>query len=120
MKSAVAIISVVSFLIACTPKAIPPDTAKKDLPPVPHYTYSADVSPLISRSCTPCHFPAQEGRKLPLDSYAAVKMHIGGVIRRVSLPQDDAEFMPFKMKKQALTPEEIQLLNDWVAGGFKE
>ena len=40
------------------------------------------------------------------------------IIRRVSLPGDDDDFMPNDGKKP-LTPSEIQLIGQWIAAGAK-
>jgi hypothetical protein len=75
-------------------------------------SYAKDIVPMMKASCMPCHFPP-DGRKEPLDSYDAVKKHIGEVIERVKLPQSDAKFMPYKLKKPALTEAEINMLVKW-------
>lgn len=101
------------LVFACSPKLAPSAAT-------PKVTYLADIAPLLEKSCTPCHFPAQNGKKAPLDSYEQVEKYYNASIKRVQLPTDDEEFMPFKLKKPALTPEEIQLLQNWAAGGFQK
>jgi len=110
------LISLALIAFSCSPKTAP--TASKPAPAVPKVTYAADISPILLGKCAPCHFPAQQGKKEPLDTHAAVQKHINDIIARVELPQDDVKFMPFKMKKPALTPDEIALLKNWARGGF--
>lgn len=77
-------------------------------------SYATDIAPIITRSCSPCHFPA-EGKKEPLNTYEAVKDHVSDILTRVQLPVTDMKYMPFKGKKAPLTEAEIQLMKDWVA-----
>lgn len=114
--------SVISvFVIACSPKVAPSSDAKagKDKK-MPSVSYATDIVPIMTRSCSPCHYPAQGGKKEALDSYAAAAKHAEAMIARVTLPQSDAKFMPFNLKKPALTAEEVALLKAWVEGGMKE
>ncbi len=118
MKHLFALLLCLAFVaVACSPKTAP-TSAEKSAPAVPKVTYAADISPLLLGKCTPCHYPAQNGKKEALDTYEAAQKHINDIIARVELPQDDAKFMPFKMKKPALTPDEIALLKNWARGGF--
>lgn len=81
--------------------------------------YEKDVMGILQSSCSPCHFPP-DGRKEPLNSYEAVSKHIDAVIERVKLPQDDIKFMPFKLKKPALTDSAINVLVQWKAQGMNK
>lgn len=118
MKHRSALLLCLAFVaFACSPKTAPTAT-EKPAPAVPKVTYAADISPLLQAKCTPCHYPAQNGKKEPLDSREAAQKHINDIIARVELPQDDVKFMPFKLKKPALTPDEINLLKNWARGGF--
>lgn len=83
----------------------------------PSVSYEKDVSPIIARSCSPCHFPP-DGKKEALDSYASVKDNIDYILSRVQLPEDHMKFMPFKNKKPSLSKEEIDLLKRWAGKGF--
>ena len=85
---------------------------------VPAYTYTADVSPIISTRCTPCHFPEQNGKKKALDTYEGVSTTIDDVLYRVQLPHDDPKFMPFKSKKEPLSDSLIMVLKLWKDGGM--
>lgn len=113
--------AILALTVACSKKVAPTTTdAAKEEYTGPKVTYSTDVSPIISRSCTPCHFPEMRGKKLPLDSYAAVKSSLAEMIRRVELPKDNLKFMPYDHKKQDLSAEEIEMLKNWARGGFLE
>jgi hypothetical protein len=81
--------------------------------------YTADIAPLMMDRCTPCHFP-ESGKKLPLDSYAAVKSNINDIIARVELPKEDPKFMPFKSKKEPLSDSLIMVLKLWKETGMVE
>lgn len=105
------------LVAACSPKTAP--TKTPEAAPVPKVTYAADIAPLLLNKCAPCHYPGQQGKKLPIDTYEAAKQHLNEMIVRVELPQSDPKFMPFKLKKPALTAEEIELLKNWGRGGYK-
>ena len=75
-------------------------------------SFAKDVMPIMQASCTPCHFPP-DGRKKPLNTYDAVKTNIGDIITRVKLPQSDGKFMPWKLKKPALSDSLINVLVEW-------
>ena len=85
----------------------------------PDVSYVADVSPIMTKSCTPCHFPP-DGKKEALDSYESVKANIDYILSRVQLPESDMRFMPFKNKKPSLTKEEIDVLKRWAGKGFAQ
>ena len=85
----------------------------------PDVSYVADVSPIMTKSCTPCHFPP-DGKKEALDSYESVKANIDYILSRVQLPESDVRFMPFKNKKPSLTKEEIDVLKRWAGKGFAQ
>lgn len=80
-------------------------------------TYEKDVMGIMKTSCSPCHFPP-DGKKEALDSYEAVSKHIDVIIERVKLPQSDAKFMPFRLKKPALTDSAIHVLVQWKEQGM--
>ncbi|MFT3682038.1 MAG: hypothetical protein QM791_17315 [Ferruginibacter sp.] len=75
-------------------------------------SYEKDIMPIMQASCAPCHFPPG-GRAEALNSYDAVKKHIGEVIERVKLPKEDIKFMPYKNKKPALSDSVINILVQW-------
>ncbi len=81
-------------------------------PTEPQISYKTDIAPMMTTSCTPCHFPPQ-GRKEPLDNYEHVKANIKEIIELVKLPETDPKFMPFKSKKPALTAAQIATLEKW-------
>lgn len=112
-----ATIFLVGIITACSKKTTPTTTKPYQGPEI---SYASDVAPIIKRSCAPCHFPDQKGKKDPLDNYKRMKNEIMAVIGRVELDQSDIKFMPYKMKKPALSDEEIKLLKNWAQGGFSE
>lgn len=85
----------------------------------PMVSYENDVSPILSRSCAPCHFP-DAGKKLPLNTYEAAKEHVDAILARVQLPEDNWKFMPYKNKKPSLTKEEIDMVKRWAGKGFAQ
>lgn len=92
---------------------------KKETKKVATTSYARDIAPMMTNSCTPCHFPP-DGRKMPLADYAAVKAHIGEVIERVKLPQSDPKFMPFRNKKPALDEKQVAMLVKWQVENMPE
>lgn len=89
----------------------------KEIQPAGAISYTQDVAPIMQSRCTPCHYP--DGGKVKfLDTHAAVSSNIDDIIYRVRLPHDDADFMPFKKKKEPLSDSLVQVLVAWKAGGM--
>jgi len=84
------------------------------------YAYDADIAPILLAHCTPCHYPEQGGKKLPLGNFTAVHDHIDDLLTRVQLPADNIKFMPFKNKKEPLTDSLIMVIKMWKEGGMME
>ena len=80
-------------------------------------SYEKDISPFMTRSCSPCHFP-DEGKKKYLDTYASVKENIEDILVRVQKPIEEKGYMPWKSKKPALTDVEIDKLKLWAGQNF--
>lgn len=89
-----------------------PEAAK-----APTVTYLADIQPIITAQCAPCHFPPK-GNKKPLDTYADVKAEADDIIARIQLHPGDKGFMP--AKRPRLSEETIQLFKTWKAEGLAE
>jgi len=80
-------------------------------------TYTANVAPLMTLHCTPCHFPPK-GNKKPYDTYVGVKGDIDEIITRVKLNPTDRGFMPMRHAK--LSDSTINVLVQWKADGLLE
>jgi hypothetical protein len=80
-------------------------------------TYTANIKPLLTTSCAPCHL-AGGGNPNKWDNYATTKSKISGIINRVSRESNAAGFMPQGGSK--LSAENIALLNQWVTDGLLE
>ena len=93
--------------------------------------YSVHVAPLLTRSCVSCHKPEKHKGGLQVDSYEHLMR--GGedgavvlpgnpkgseLLRRVRLPASDDDSMPSDGDKP-LAPEEIQMIERWIAAGAK-
>lgn len=91
--------------------------------------YRLHIAPLFDRSCASCHRPGKHKGGLRLDSYDQLMR--GGddgpvvvpgnpkasdILRRLRLPPGDDDSMPSDGDKP-LTPEEIQMLDRWIAAG---
>jgi uncharacterized membrane protein len=87
-------------------------------PSTPKVAYSANVKSVVETNCSPCHFPAKNGNKKPLDTYENLKANIDDVIRRVQLNPTDMGFMPFKHPK--LSDSTIAILTQWRDAGMPE
>lgn len=107
---------------APAPKPAQPSGAKPKF-------YAARIDPILERSCISCHGPDKRKGGLRLDSYAGIMR--GGedgpvvdpwypkeseIVRRVTLPPDDDDFMPSD-GKHPLSPDEIRTLERWIAAG---
>lgn len=84
---------------------------------VPKLTYEADIKPLIATKCTPCHLPP-EGRKEPLNSYAATKTYIDEMVVRIKMNPGEKGYMPFKKPK--LSDSLIHVFEQWKTDGLLE
>lgn len=73
--------------------------------------YESSVKPLLALKCTPCHFPAEGGKKKPLNSYDSVTVTAAEMLRRVELNPGEKGFMPFRKPK--LSAEEIAVFKKW-------
>jgi uncharacterized membrane protein len=93
--------------------------------------YAVHVAPFLTRSCVSCHKAEKHKGGLRMDTYAQLMK--GGsdgaaiepgnpkaseILRRVRLPASDDDSMPSDGDKP-LTPEEIQMLEHWIAAGAK-
>jgi len=77
-------------------------------------SYEKDISPIMVRSCAPCHYPA-EGKKKFLDTYATTAENVQDILYRVSVAPNHPDYMPFKSKKDPFSPAEVKLLKEWIA-----
>lgn len=83
----------------------------------PKVTFVADIKPLLTASCTPCHMPGGANPN-KWDDYATVKSKISVILDRVQREPTAAGFMPKGGSK--LSAANIALLNKWVADGVLE
>src|SRR5215210_2423593 len=64
----------------------------------PATTFEANVLPLLTTHCSPCHIPPN-GKRDQLNTYTTAKAHADDMIRRIQLNPSDKGFMPFKHPK---------------------
>ncbi len=79
--------------------------------------YMADVKPIMTSSCTPCHV-AGGANPNKWDEYTPTKTKIASIIDRVKREQGSAGFMPRNGTK--LSADKIAILEKWVADGLLE
>ncbi len=108
------------IVVGCSKKTAPTTTEEKPAYDGPAISYAKDVSPIIKRSCAPCHFPKEDGKKVALDTRETLKDELAEALKLVQLSPDDIHFMPYKKKKQSLSANEIEMLKNWARGGFME
>jgi hypothetical protein len=90
--------------------------------------FAKDIQPILQQQCFKCHGAEKQKGKLRLDSRdAAIKGGKGGpallagdaakseLIRRISLPKTDDDFMP--TEGEPLPKEHIELLKQWIDQG---
>ena len=80
-------------------------------------SYARDLAPLMLKNCSPCHFP-EKGKADKLHTYDRVRRHIRDILYHVQLDPSNKDYMPFKQKKPAWTPAEINLFQQWQSEGF--
>jgi uncharacterized membrane protein len=85
--------------------------------PVEKVTYTADVQPLITQHCSPCHIPPK-GNKEALHTFETAKANIDESIRRIQLNPGDKGFMPFKHPK--MSDSTINVFVKWKEDGLLE
>ena len=93
--------------------------------------FTRDVRPILSEACFHCHGPDKKTRKakLRLDVEEGAAADLGGykavvpgkpeeseLIARI-LTEDEVDLMPPKKSGKTLTPEQIEILKQWVAQG---
>lgn len=80
-------------------------------------TYTGDVKPLLTASCTPCHV-AGGVHPYKWDDYSVTKSKISSIIDRVGRDASASGFMPQGGSK--LSAASIAILNKWVTDGLTE
>jgi mono/diheme cytochrome c family protein len=80
-------------------------------------TYMADVKPIMTTSCTPCHM-AGGANPNKWDEYTPTKTKIASIIDRVKREPGSTGFMPRNGTK--LSAEKIAVLEKWVTDGLLE
>jgi uncharacterized membrane protein len=118
-------------LSSSAPAAAPAKGGPESTQPSNAAYYRIHVAPLLARSCVTCHRPEKHKGGLRMDTYAQLMR--GGddgpalvpgspktseLIRRVSLPPSDDDSMPSDGDKP-LAPEEIRMIEQWIAAGAK-
>jgi hypothetical protein len=127
---------------AAAPAPTQADSVKTGASPAPHAGpgsaspanpafYAVHIAPLFERSCVSCHKQAKHKGGLRMDTYAELmqggedgpvvvpgKPDSSDIIRRLKLPPADDDSMPSDGDKP-LTPEEIQMVEHWIAAGAK-
>jgi len=91
--------------------------------------YGARIQPLLNQHCTTCHRRSKHKSNLRLDSFDA--MMRGGkhgpvikageikgseLLRRVTLPQSDDDFMP-PDNRRPLSTTDVKIIERWIAAG---
>ena len=109
--------------------AAPAEAPTAPAAPTDHSAYTVRIAPIFQKSCVSCHKADKHKGGLRMDSYAELMK--GGndgpalvpgdpkaseIVRRVSLPREDDDFMPSD-GHNLLTAEQIELLTQWIAWG---
>ena len=92
-------------------------STKKAQASVPKITYTANVQPLITMHCSPCHIPPK-GNKEALNTYETAKANLDESIVRMNKKSDEKGFMPFKHPK--LSDSTVNVFVQWKADGLLE
>lgn len=85
--------------------------------------FERDVYPILQRSCLECHGPTKQAGDLRLDAREKISQKVlaagdvsrSELVRRIQLPNGDAELMP--AVGQRLSEVQQSILKDWVAAG---
>jgi peroxiredoxin len=90
--------------------------------PVQEVTYHKDVAPILREHCMACHSPGNAG-PFPLLTYddAADMMRVGlQEIRARRMPPAQVESDLEMIRKNTLTPQEIETIQAWIKAGKPE
>lgn len=109
---AAGLLSMSFLLVYCNP-------SKKAAKTVVKTSYATDISALVVSNCSPCHIPANGGKKKPYDNYANVKTDIDEIIRRIELNPGEKGFMPMR-KTTRLSDSVIAVFKKWKVDGLGE
>jgi hypothetical protein len=114
------------------PKPKDPDPKPKDPPPgVPVVAFDQHIKPLFTRKCGECHGDTKIQGGFDVRTVAAMKKKgdsempglVPGDLKKselyVRLLGKDGPIMPPKNKLQ-MTPEEIDMVKNWILGGARE
>src|SRR5262245_34942672 len=86
-------------------------------------TFSRDVAPVLYERCAPCHRPGQSA-PFSLLQYADVRPRAAAVAKatatRYMPPWLPDPGQPAMVGERVLTPDQIQVIQRWVAGGAAE
>ncbi len=108
-----------SILQAQVPTPAPTPTAG---PPVEKSTYGTNIGALFTSKCEMCHNSTTLAGGLDLSTYAAAMK--GGKDGAVIVPGDAANSLLIKIQSSQhfanLTPQELDLVNAWIAAGAPE
>jgi uncharacterized membrane protein len=87
------------------------------------------IGPMFVERCASCHNEDKQESELVLTTYAGVmrggesgrvvvagNTELSELLRRITLPHDDDEFMPAE-GKTPLTPEQVEIVRWWIAAG---
>lgn len=85
----------------------------------PKSTWESNLQTVVMANCTPCHIPANGGRKRAYDNFANVKTDIDEIISRLELNPTDKGFMPFR-KTERLSDSVINVFKQWKTDGLLE
>ena len=80
-------------------------------------TYLANVKPILTVSCAPCHMPGGANPN-KWDDYTTTKGKINTILDRVKREQGSTGFMPRNGTK--LSADKIAILEKWVEDGLLE
>jgi hypothetical protein len=85
--------------------------------PEPKLTYEANIQPIITGNCSPCHIPPR-GNKKAYNTYLPVKTDIDSILSRIQRSPAEKGFMPFKHAK--LPDSTIMAFVKWKSDGLLE
>ncbi|HUM97741.1 MAG TPA: hypothetical protein PK275_07775 [Chitinophagaceae bacterium] len=109
------LISSIAFILTycCGPKNITITTSPAKI------TYKSEMEAVVMAHCSPCHIPANGGKKKAFDVYANLKSDIDDIIHRIELSPGIKGFMPFK-KTEKLPDSVIAIFKKWKSDGLLE
>ena len=109
-------IYLMAVYVTCMLSLLTPCAAEEAQPLVRKISYSRQVQPILSNNCFACHGPDEQERQADMRLDIPGEVDLEEVVARVTSTDPDMMMPPPDSHKE-LSPEQIEILQQWVAAG---